>query len=216
MDSFRYAGLLLLALCLSARPGQAQKTDLSPLLPVRPQALLPATLGQAIGRRPAPPVPDRPSAPATTAAGARQPSPLLVLNSRLITGMGGLSEINPRDIEKIVIYKGYPGDATPAQWRSLAANGIIDMTLKKKIRLKSQSLAQLGRHLKVRGPIGYSINGQPATSSALRIATEGIEELKLARTGAGTTVGVWLLQSSSKPTPPHPPGTIMIRGTASR
>jgi hypothetical protein len=146
---------------------------------------------------------------------------LIVLNSQLIaslSGLSGLSDLNPNDIENMAVYKGGgPPNATPTQWRELDANGLIAINLKKhvKVRLKSQTLAQLGRHLQAQGAVSYTINGLPTTNGSLRIATISIEEVKLARTAAGTTVGVWL-REDSQPTRTYPPGTIMIRGTASR
>jgi hypothetical protein len=143
---------------------------------------------------------------------------LVVLNSRLIAGLGGLGDLNPNDIENMAVYRGGgPNNPTPAQWRELDANGLIAIKLKKhvKVRLKSQTLAQLGRHLQAQAPVSYTINDLPA-NGALRIATTSIAEIKLTRTAAGTTVGVWLRGGPSQPTKTYPPGTIMIRGTASR
>jgi hypothetical protein len=217
MVPFRYISLLVLALSLTSWTSQAQKTDLTPMVPVQPLPLPPLTLGKDVPLRRSTPT-NRPPAPPTAAVVPRQPGPLILLNSRVITGLGGLDAINPQDIKKIDVYKNadYPGHSTPAQWRSLAANGILDLTLTKKLRVKSQSLAQLGRYLKAKGQISYALNGLPTASGKLRIATEAIEEIKLVRTATSTTVDVWFLQVSSKPSPPRPPGTIMIRGTASR
>ena len=214
MAALRYLSPLVLALSLAARPSLAQQADLTPLLPVRPLPRLPAAPGQVAVRRPA--MPATPLPVASAAVGARQWPALVLLNSRLIAGLGGLGELKPKDIEKIDIYKGgdHPGTTTPAQWRGLDANGIIAVTLRKKARLKSQTLAQLGRHLQAKRPVSYTINGLPTANGALHIITASIEEIKMARTATGTIVGVWLLQGSSQPTKTYPPGTILIRGTA--
>lgn len=213
MSHLNCLGPLVLALGLTAQPSLAQKTALTPLVPVRAVPQLPVTPGQAIVRQPMASA----SLPASTAVVAQQAMPLLLLESRMFIGVNDLSNINPQNIEKIVLYKG--GDSrttTPALWRGLDANGIIVLTLKKKAKLKSQTLLQLGRHLQARGPVNYTLNGLPVASSALRIATASIEEVKLARTATGTTVGVWLRSapSPSQSTKTYPPGTIMIRGAA--
>lgn len=215
----RYFSPLVLALSLIARPSQAQRADLTPLQPVQPLPQLPAAPGQVV-RRPAAPAP--PSPPATAPVVARQPGPLYLLNSQLLIGTNGLVKINPQDIDKLVVYKGggNPTTTAPAQWRGLDANGIIAIMLKKHVkrRLQSQSLAQLGRHLQAQGLVSYIVNDLPAASGVLRIATASITEIRLARTFSGTTVGVWLGGGPSQPasTKTYPPGTNLIRGTASR
>lgn len=218
MVSLRYFSPLVLALSLLSRSGQAQRADLTPLQPL---PRLPAAPDQVV-RRPVAPVLTSP--PASAPVVARQQGPLYLLNSRLLIGTDGLGKINPQDIDKLVVYKGTSNSATatPTQWRGLDANGIVAITLKKHVkrRLKSQSLAQLGRHLQAQGPVSYTINGLPAASGALRIATASITEINLVPTLSGTTVGVWLGGGPSQPTPTptktYPPGTIMIRGTARR
>ena len=213
MTRLRYLGSLVLALGMTAQPSLAQQTDLTPLVPVRAVPQLPVTPGQAIVRQPAASA----SWPARTAVVAPQPMPLLLLESRMFIGVNDLSNINPQDIDKIVLYKG--GDSpttTPALWRGLDANGIIVLTLKKKVRLKSQTLMQLGRHLQAQGLVSYTLNGLPVTTGSLRIATASIEEVKLTPTATGTTVGVWLRSTPgpSRSAKSYPPGTILIRGAA--
>lgn len=213
MTHLRYLFLLVLALGSTAQPSLAQQTDLTPMAPVQAVPQLPATLGQPIVGQPAASA----SLPASTAAVAQQPMPLLLLESWMFIGVNDLSNIHPQNIEKIVLYKG--GDSrttTPALWRGLDANGIIVLTLKKKMRLKSQTLAQLSHHLQTQGPVSYTLNGLPVASGALRVATASIEEVKLTRTETGTTVGVWLrsVPGPSQSTKTYPPGTIMVRGAA--
>ncbi|MDO7888009.1 hypothetical protein [Hymenobacter cheonanensis] len=135
----------------------------------------------------------------------------------MLTDYAYLNKLNPANIKRVIVYKG--GNSmhatTPIQWRGLDRNGLIAIRLKKKRRLKSQTLAQLGRQLRVQGPISYTINDLPA-NGALCIATASIAEIKLARTPIGTTVGVWLLQEPSPLTKTYPLGTIMIQDTARR
>jgi|GEM_PF-2907283 len=217
MRSFWLRKALLLGGCLAGHAGLAQRGPLLPLQPSRPLVALPVPVGVLVPLRKAAAAPAAP-APATRSARPYVPGPLVLVNSRLITGLGGLDGLNPDNIKKIDIYKGgdYPGTTTPAQWRGLDENGIVDLTLKKKVRLKSQSLAQLGRHLQAKEPVSYTINGLPAASGTLRIVTAEIEEVKLVRTLAGTTLNVQVYAVSNRPPKIYPPGTILIRGTASR
>lgn len=209
---------LLLGYYLAGHECLGQRGPISPL-PLAPPVIVGPIPGGVLDPRREATVSQATQAaePTARARNLASPRPLVLLNSRLIIGLDGMSGLNPENIEKISIYKGgnYPGAVAPAQWRSLATNGIIDVTLKHKVRLKSQSLAQLGHHLRAKEPVSYTINGLPAASGTLRIATEAIEEIKLVRTLAGTTLSVRVYSVSNQPTKTHPPGTIMIRGAAS-
>ena len=215
MVSLRYLSPLVLALCLAARPGHAQQADLTPLAPVQPQLRWPDVPARGVA------VPTGTEVAVAKRCRSSVPPPsrvLVLLNSQLIASLGGLGDFNPNDIENVTVYKGGgPINPTSAQWRGLDANGLIAIKLKKhvKVRLESQTLAQLGCYLQAQGLVSYTINGLPTTNGSLRIATSSIEEIKLTRTAAGTTVGVWLREEPSQPTQAYPPGTIMLRGTAS-
>jgi len=216
MHNFWLRKALLLGCCLAGHAGLAQRGPVSLLQPSQPTVALPVP-AELLGPLRKGGMAQAGATPATRPARPVVPGPLVILNARLITGLGGLDELSPDNIKKVAVYKGgnYPS-ATPAQWRGLDANGIIDLTLKKKVRLKSQSLTQLGRSLQAKGPVSYTINGLPAASGTLRIVTAEIEELQVVRTLAGTTLHVRVYSVSNRPAKTYPPGTIMIRGTASR
>ncbi len=138
------------------------------------------------------------------------PEPLYLLNSSVIVGDGFLSGINPKDIKDIKIYKG-AADA-PWPWRNLTAHGIVDLAIP--IRVQSRTFAQLGRWLKLTGPVGYLVNGLPVADSGLRIAPGAIAEIQITRAtpaAPGTTVAI---RTAKAPPRDYPPGTILIRGTA--
>jgi hypothetical protein len=204
---FSHKVLLLLAALSGTGPVLAQRAAVVPLAPavVPVAAPQPVILGvmQRPSARPAAPVADQPSRTV-------RPQPVYLINSRIIVG-SGLRKINPQDIADLQVYKDSSA-RVPASWRSLAANGIIAITLKphRKPKLKAQSLAAIGRGLKLRGPVSYQLEGQPLKDPRLRVATADIVRLDAQPTASGTVVNIRL---AVPPPAVHPPGTIMIRGT---
>lgn len=152
--------------------------------------------------------------PPTTAHSSA--GPLYILNSSIIIGNYALYSINPNDIETIDVYK----DAdTPPQWRPFSADGIIHLTFKKNVKLaiKSRTLPQIGKHLALSGIVSYTVNGKSMTDSSLRIANDAIAGIKITRAASSSNVLVDIsIASEVRDTSPAPPGTIRIRGTASR
>ncbi|MBO2008827.1 hypothetical protein J4E00_07165 [Siccationidurans soli] len=129
---------------------------------------------------------------------------MYVLNGQVIIDNSFLN-IMPDDIGKLDVYK---SDA-PRKWRSLTAHGIIDITLKdkSKARMKTRTLAEIGKWLHVSGPVSYSINGMPVGESDLRIATVAIGEMKVTRaTAAAPTTSVNI--QIAHHIPRHPPRTL--------
>ncbi|UOQ65729.1 hypothetical protein [Hymenobacter volaticus] len=151
--------------------------------------------------------------PNQSAVVKKWPQPIYILDSSVI--IGDLSDFKPSDIETLAVYKDKSPDV-PSQWTSLTVNGIIALTMKSKVKLKSWSFKQIGRRVGIKGPISYSVNGLPVTGADLRIATNAIGEIKITRatpTAPGTQVDITISTAQpSKST--YPPGTIMIRGTA--
>jgi hypothetical protein len=196
--------VLLLAACGIGSPALAQRTAIVPLVPVVPTVAAPP-LGIDIYLHPAQPATPTAEQPSRTV----QPQPVFLINSNLIVG-GGLVKINPQDIAEIKVYKG--SDA-PAKWRSLTANGIIAITLKLDVKAlpKSKSLVEIGKSMKVRGPVTYQLEGLPLEDLTLRIATADIAQLDTQPTASGTVVNIRL---AVPPPVVHPPGTILIRGAS--
>jgi hypothetical protein len=142
---------------------------------------------------------------------------LYILNSTIVIDPR-FRNIMPNDIEKLTVYK---DSGVPWQWRSLTAHGILDITLKdkSKARVKTKTLAEIGKWMEISGPVSYSINGMPVRESDLRIATESIGEVKVTRptpTAPTTLVDVQIVRYTPTPPAPDPSGKprIMIRGTA--
>jgi len=202
--------VLLLAVLGSAGPALAQRAAIAPLAPVTPAVAAPQPLGQPIDfgtssqrlARPTTIVLDQPSR-------VTRPQPVFLLNSRIIVG-GGLAKVNPQDIADIYVYR---DTNVPAKWRSLATNGILTITLKPhvKAKFKTESLAAIGRGLKLRGKVSYQLEGLPLEDLSLRVATADIARLDTQPTDNGTVVNIHLVVP---PPVVHPPGTILIRGTS--
>jgi hypothetical protein len=197
--------VFLLAACGIGSPALAQRTAIAPLVPVVPTVAAPP-LGINIYN----PHPAQSAAPtAEQPSRTVQPQPVFLINSSLIVG-SGLGKINPQDIANIIVYK---GPEAPAKWRSLTANGIIAITLKPDVKAlpKSQSLVEIGKSMKLRGPIIYQLEGLPIDDQTLRVATADIARLDTQPTASGTVVNIHL---AVPPPVVHPPGTILLRGAS--
>ena len=202
--TFRKLWLLLAALG-STGSVLAQRLAVEPLAPaVVPVAAPP---GVDITRRP----PARPAAPVSDQPPRSiRPQPVYLINFHVIVG-GGLGKLNPQGIADFQVYRGNSA-RVPTNWRSLTTNGIIAITLKphRKPKFKAESLAAIGRGLKLRGPVSYQLDGLPLEDLTLRVATADIARLDAQPTASGTVVNIHL---AVPPPAVHPPGTIIIRGT---
>jgi hypothetical protein len=143
--------------------------------------------------------------------------PVYVLNSTVIIN-GLLAEFTPQEIKGITVYKGpaSPGTETVApQLRNLSSAGVLDIKSAK--RVKSQSFAQVGRRLGLRGPLTFAVNGHPLDPqavAALRVAPAAIGQLHILRPtpeAPETRVDIWLVPAPKPDTSNYPPGTIFLR-----
>jgi hypothetical protein len=201
--------VFVLVACGSVNSTLAQRAAIAPLAPVVPAVAAPplglppdAFLSTQFLAHPITLVLDQPPRIVL-------PQPVFLLNSRIIIG-SGLGKLNPQDINNIDVYK---GPSAPAKWRSLTANGIIAITLKPrtKPKLKTKSLAAIGRELKLRGDVTYQLDGLPIEDLTLRVATADIARLDTQSTASGTVVNIHL---AVPPPVVHPPGTILLRGAS--
>lgn len=144
------------------------------------------------------------------------PGPLCLLDFAIVFDLGNPA-INPRDIYKIRVYQ--PGKG-PAKWRSLNTYGILVVRLMAdaKVPVESLTLTEIGARLGLTGPIGYTLNGMPATDAHLRIATNAIGAIDVVPAGANvpTTLVAIKIARSVRKAPPTPPGLIRVRGTAAQ
>ncbi|MDO7849977.1 hypothetical protein [Hymenobacter convexus] len=209
--------LLLTTCCLAWLPSMAQPAAVAPIAPKLATVLPDAPVHQSVAVTPQPPD-ARPAPAAALVRPVAAPGPLVLLNSSIVIDLTNPA-INPNDIDKLRIYKG--ADAPP-QWRPLTAYGIIDITMKRKAKLKvtSRSLAQIGRSLALLGTISYAVNGMPVAGTDLRIANDAIERIDITRAAASSLdvlVDIRIINRIPPPLPPDPSGKprILIRGTAS-
>ncbi len=207
--------LLATAGYLAGQPAWAQRAAVAPLAPLPPVVRPMSSTAQLLGV----PVDTQPRREARTTifqerltARRSSPEPIYLLNSHFI--INELVSINPRDIADIHVYKG--ADA-PVQWRSLTEHGIIDITLKPGVRLKlkSKSLAAIRRQAKVSGPVSFQLNGLRLEDSSLRIGA-AIAGLDVSHSDGTTVINIRLAPPLPSPPRHDPPGTIYIRGVASR
>jgi hypothetical protein len=199
--------VLLLAACGIGSPALAQRTAIAPLAPVVPKVAPPRSLDTDIydqpPARPAVSVPDQPSQTVL-------PPPFYLINSRVLVG-ASLAKVNPQGIADVCVYR----DANaPAKWRGLATNGLIAIALKPYVllRIKTKSIAAIGRGLDLRGPVTYQLEGLPLEDLTLRIATADIAKFDTQQTASSTVVNIRLARTKSST---YPPGTILIRGVTS-
>lgn len=209
------ASLPALICCLLGGAATAQRAAIAPVVPrhATVQTGPPAgSLGVAIQPATAPAA-ERPPDSATKSPFSI-PTPLFLLNTSIIVGDNFLSGIKPQEIRSLMVYKG--GADTPAKWRSLAGNGIVDLIVK--ARVKSETFAQLGRRLNLAGPISYRVNDLPVRDDKLRIATDAIAEIQIVWATPASPGAVVSIRTVTLPHEPKndPPGTIYIRGTAAR
>lgn len=147
--------------------------------------------------------------------------PILLLNSTLITHSTGYDDVLTASIVDMQVYK--PGAAPkPFTELSLAAP-IISVVCKDKAYkayakvTKSESLIEIAKRLRLRGPLRYAVNGYPIPTelaTRLRIAQGGIGQLHIVQptaTEPDTRLDIWLAPAPEKT---YPPGTILIRGLA--
>ncbi|MDB5271439.1 MAG: hypothetical protein JWP58_4479 [Hymenobacter sp.] len=212
----RFYSLFVVAGLFTAQASLAQRAAVEPVTPrmpaVQPSGPMQSALPnqQPVAQVFAPTVrPVRPQA---------IPAPLILLNSSIIIDESFLG-VSAQEIGSLMVYK---GGTAPLQWRALAAHGIIDVSLKSKRagKVKSQTLADVGKRLKLTGPVRYSVNGMPTTDTSLRIASQSIGDVKVTPATADNPLTLIDIQTARRIVPPSAvpasgPPRIMIRGTAS-
>jgi hypothetical protein len=176
---------------------------------VPPRVQLPAPVGHFLSKDTDAAKATAPPATVTRVAVSR-PQPIFLLNSEVIIASDG---IQPAQIKTVMVYK---GQDAPAQWRELVTYGIINITSKQKIKVKSSTLAAVGKKLGVSGPVRYTINTMPVANVDLRIALDALGEIKITRApeSAATTVAIGVRAPKPSALRQDPPGTIYIRGLA--
>lgn len=206
---------LLLASSLLVQNAWAQRVAVAPLAPIQAVAEsidVAKALGQAVPAKT--PEATKSSAASVTTSQAQRatPMPLVLVDMKIIKS---LATIAPNDIEAIEVFK---APNFPASWRAIAANGVINLRLKPGVKLRSVSLDKLKRRQHLTGPVRFELDGRPLEDTSLRIATHDIGKLEIspiANAQRYKILNIKLVEPSPKPSQ-DPPGTIRIRGMASR
>lgn len=209
-----YTLLLTLFCCGAGHLSLAQRTAVLPLLPVNPTlqsspaAIAPTVQWSLPAALPVPPE-------------ASKPESLLLLNTSMIINSEVLSSICGRTSRCKNIKRGkvYQPTTVPRQWRSLAANDIVDVIVKKKAvaGVSSKTLAEIGEELKLSGAVSYAIDAMPVADASLRIATAAIGEIQVTPATAATPAAlVTICIAHPAPAAPRnvPPGPLRVRGAA--
>jgi hypothetical protein len=211
MNTFLITSLLLVASCLVGHLGRAQQVLTTSLAPVIPVVVTPVLgLGVETHAKQA----DELALAAATLKQNRPviPEPVYIINRRYLSNSNMLREIKTQHIAKIDIYKQGQG---PVHWWSLMTLGIVNVTLKSKVRLKAKSLAAIKRELGLHGLIRFELNGAPIQDESLRIFTDAIASFDVTPAAPGTSektvVNIRLVPYQPKV---YPPGSIRIRGLA--
>lgn len=143
-----------------------------------------------------------------------QAEPVYLLNSTTIIN-GALADFAPSDIQGIEVYKlsMRTNDSIPLPWQtSIGTAGVL--IIKSTRRVPAKSLSQLGRRLKLSGPLQFAIDGHwlnAEATSKLHITPAAIAQLHIilpADSQSATVVDIWLKRMPKKE---HPPGSIFIR-----
>ena len=211
MNASLITRFLLVASCMVGHSGWAQQAPVAPLAPVTPVVVSPAS-GLRVETQ------TKQSAELALAAVTLKqnrpviPEPVYIINGHYLSNSNMLREIKPQQIAKIDIYKQGQG---PMHWWSLTSRGIVNITLKHRVKVKAKSLASIKREFGLHGPVRFELNGAAIQDELLQIFTDAIAGFDVTSATPGTSektvVNIRLVPYQPKV---YPPGTIMIRGLA--
>jgi len=148
---------------------------------------------------------------------ARQRIPAYVINNHII---GSGLNINPNDIEAINVFKG--AENIPPQFRNLSKDGILFITLKKGIEIKTRSFKEIKDWLDIKEDVRFAVDGFYVDDMNLVVATSSICQLEVIKKQVQNklvpdVISIWTLEPGSRKgfVPPPPivgnPGEIYIR-----
>ena len=107
----------------------------------------------------------------------------------------------------------------PANWQLISNAGVINLHLKRGVRVPSRSLTSLKRQAHLTGPVRFAMDGRTLPDASLRVATRTIERLEVRPAqpdGSPAELNILLTKSPLTNFLPGKKPRIMIRGTASR
>lgn len=152
---------------------------------------------------------------------AKENQPLIMINSNIIMGLG---HINPNDISSLTVLK---DGSVPANLANLSKFGIIMITLKKGVKIETNTLGDIKKRFNIDGKTRFAIDGYFTDDENLLVSAQDINEINLTwkknkDASSDVTINIWMLAPEArkggvyKPNPNDKPGTIYIRGLASK
>jgi len=152
---------------------------------------------------------------------AKEKQPLIIVNSNIITGLG---HINPNDIASLTVLKDRD---SPANLANLSRFGVISITLKKDVKIETNTFNDIKKRFNIDGKARFAIDGYFVDDESMLISAQDINEINLTwkknkDATTDVTINIWMLAPEArkgfvyKPNPNDKPGTIYIRGLASK
>ncbi|SDH26432.1 hypothetical protein ACRQ5D_07845 [Mucilaginibacter sp. P25] len=152
---------------------------------------------------------------------AKEWQPSIIVNFKIIAGLG---HINPNDVAWLTIFK--EKDA-PANLANLSRFGIITITLKKGVKIETNTCDDIKRRFGVSGKVRFAVDGYFVDDESMLISAQDINEINLTwkknKDGSpDVTINIWMLVPEARKGPiagrhsTDKPGEIYIRGSASK
>ena len=152
---------------------------------------------------------------------AKEKQPLIIINSDIISGLG---HINPNDISSFTVLK---DKNVPANLVNLSRFGVIMITLKKEVKIETNTFNEIKKRFNIEGKARFAVDGYFVDDESMLIAAQDINEINLTwkknkDASSDVTINIWMLEPEArkggvyKPNPNAKPGEIYIRGLASK
>ncbi|XHR94179.1 hypothetical protein ACFJIV_28430 [Mucilaginibacter sp. UC70_90] len=154
--------------------------------------------------------------------GAKERQPLIIVNSKIIAGLG---YINPNDITSLSVLK--DREAVPPNLANLSRFGVLLITLKKGVKIETNTFDDIKRRFGVSGKVRFAVDGYFVDDESMLISAQDINEINLTwkknKDGSpDVTINIWMLTSETRKgpvagrRPTDKPGEIYIRGSVSK
>jgi len=152
---------------------------------------------------------------------AKEKQPLIIINSNIISGLG---HINPNNIASLKVVK---DNNAPANLANLSRFGILFLTLKKDVKFETSTFGDIKKKFNIDGKARFAIDGYFIDDENMLISAQDINEINVTwkknkDASSDVIINIWMLEPEArkgfvyKPNPNDKPGTIYIRGLASK
>jgi len=152
---------------------------------------------------------------------AREKQPLIIVTPNIITGLG---YINPNDISSLTVLK---DRNVPVNLANLSKFGVIMITLKKGVRIETNTFNDIKKRFNIDGKVRFAVDGYFVDDESMLISAQDINEINLTwkknkDASSDVTINIWMLAPEARKgpvagrRPTDKPGEIYIRGLASK